>query len=581
MSKVNLKAHPFHLSDSDVDWVLETISGMTIEEKIGQLFFPMGFTSKESKLKEIVSKYKIGGMMYRPSKFKKVVSSHRVLQTESKIPLFLAANLEAGGNGIIEEGTNYGSNMEVGATYDPEYASILGDVASKEGKMAGCNMAFAPVIDLNMNFRNPVTNTRAFSDRTDLVASMGAEYVKSAINNEVAVTIKHFPGDGVDGRDHHLVKTVNSLSINRWRETFGKAYEASIKVGARGLMVGHITLPDYFEENDELRDVPASLNPVLLNKLLREELGYNGLTMTDATLMTGFGAEGRRKDLVTGAIMAGCDMYLFNRNLEEEYNWMLEGYHEGKLTEERLNEALLRILGLKAALNLNKKTIDELVPQEIDQTLLDNNVKRAQELADKSITLVKDTQAFLPLTTNKYKKVGVIYFGNVPMAKSLFKTIPGFKGFVIRQLMKRNKEKTHSELLIESLNKNGFDAFAYEFGDITKIMKDNDKSLEEWKKQFDAIIILSKMEHASNQTSLQVTYKAIGFDAPWFVNEVPTMLLNIANPYQNYDFAMVETIVNTYTPNRRQYDLIVEKLMGKTAFKGVSPVELSYNEYIK
>jgi beta-N-acetylhexosaminidase len=105
MSKVNLREHPFDLSDNQVEWVKTTIEGMSIEEKIGQLFFPMGFSTKEKDIEEMITKYHVGGMMYRTGKAKKVLKAHRFIQNTSKIPLFLAANLEAGGNGIINEGT--------------------------------------------------------------------------------------------------------------------------------------------------------------------------------------------------------------------------------------------------------------------------------------------------------------------------------------------------------------------------------------------------------------------------------------------------------------------------------------------
>lgn len=580
MKKVDLSKHPFNLDAIQLKWVETTISEMTVDEKIGQLFFPMGFSAKQKDLEEIINKYHVGGMMYRTSSIKKVQKAHRFIQQTSKIPLFLAANLEAGGNGIIDEGTNFGQNMEIGATNDPMQAYVLGELCAKEGKMVGCNMAFAPVIDINYNFRNPVTNTRAFSDRPELVAKMASQYVRAALDNNMAVTIKHFPGDGVDGRDHHLVKSVNSLPIEDWRKTYGTIYRESIKVGARGLMVGHISLPSYFDHNDPNKDVPASLNFDLLNGLLRNELGYNGLTMTDATLMTGFGSQGRREDLVPRAIAAGCDMFLFNRNLEEEFGFMKNGYLNGIITEERLQQALMRILGLKASLNLPTKTIDELVPKEVDNELLLKNKKLRDELSNKAITLVRDTQNLLPLNPQKHKKVGVMYFGNKSMDEVLFGNLPGIKGLLLRIVMSFSKKKSHAQLLIDALKDKGFDAFEYKFDDILKLMKELDKPLKDWANQFDVVIILTKMQQASNQTSLQITYKALGLDAPWFIHEVPTMLLSVANPYQVYDFEMIETVINSYTPKETNYPIIVDKLMGNSKFKGVSPVSLIFDEKI-
>jgi beta-N-acetylhexosaminidase len=583
MKKEILQTKPFNLNDEQLQWVEQTLQSMSLEEKIGQLFFPIGFTTKEKELQDTIVKFHPGGMMYRTNKAQKVIRAHRVLQSNSKIPMFLAANLEAGGNGIIDEGTYFGDNMLIGATNNPKMAYRLGEVASSEGKMVGLNMSFAPVVDINMNFRNPVTNTRSFGDKAELVSLMSTEYVKAIQENEMAVTIKHFPGDGVDGRDHHLVKTVNSLPYPKWKQTFGKVYQDCIDVGALGLMVGHITLPDYFTHNQldtSLQHVPASLNPVLLNELLRKELKYNGLTMTDATLMTGFGAEGKRKDLVPRAIAAGCDMFLFNRNLEEDFQSMLDGYHNKVLTDERLEEALTRILGLKAKLNLYNKTTEELVPNVVDEKLLLQHKMWSKEVADQAITLVKDDQNILPLSPTKHKRVGIMYFGNPSMMETVFGKMPGLKGFVLKLLMKlMNKSKTHPEMLIDALNKHGFYAFQYEFGDIFSIMKEGKKTMKEWTSQFDVIVILSKMEHESNRTSLQVEYEAMGFDAPWFVKEVPTILISTSNPYQQYDFEMVETVINAYSPKEDVYEAIVEKLVGKSKFVGKTPVSLDFDQY--
>lgn len=579
--KVNLKINPFYLNEEQIKWVESTIKSMTIEEKIGQLFFPIGFTTKEKELKDTIVKFHPGGMMYRTNKAKKVMSAHRVLQKNSKIPMFLAANLEAGGNGIIEEGTYFGDNMLIGATHNPKMAYKLGQVAGSEGKMVGLNMSFAPVIDINMNFRNPVTNTRSFGDKPELVSQMSIEYVKAIQENNMAVTIKHFPGDGVDGRDHHLVKTVNSLSYPEWKQSFGKVYQDCIDVGALGLMVGHITLPDYFNHyqlDKTYQHVPATLNPVLLNHLLRNELNYNGLTMTDATLMTGFGAEGKRRDLVPKAIAAGCDMFLFNRNLEEDFQFMLDGYHNKVITDERLDEALTRILGLKAKLNLHNKSVEELVPNVVDEQMLLKHKEWSKEAANLAITLVKDDQNILPLSPTKHKRIGIMYFGNPSMMETVFSNMPGFKGLILKLLMKlTNKAKKHPEMLIDALNKHGFSAFQYEFGDIFSIMKEGKKTMKEWTSQFDIIIILSKMEHESNRTSLQVEFKAMGFDAPWFVKEVPTILISTSNPYQQYDFEMVETVINAYSPKEDVYEAIAEKLVGKSDFVGKSPVSFSFD----
>ena len=167
------------------------------------------------------------------------------------------------------------------------------------------------------------------------------------------MAIKHFPGDGVDERDQHILTSVNSLDCKAWDESYGRVYRALIEDGAETVMVGHIALPAYAEEEE--RFLPASLSRSLLKGLLREKLGFNGLICTDATPMVGFTAAMPREKAIPTAIEAGADMILFNKDLDEDYAFLLDGLKAGVCSPERLDEAVTRILALKAALHLPKK----------------------------------------------------------------------------------------------------------------------------------------------------------------------------------------------------------------------------------
>lgn len=591
VSKIDLKGNPFFLSDEDIKWVNETKDSLSVEEKIGQLFFTISMSNRRKDLEKLQSVLKPGGMMSRPASANKIVAVHKIMQSVSKVPMIFGANTEAGGNGLVSEGTYYGSNMQVGASNDEENAYKLGLIAAKEAMAVGGNMAFAPVIDINYNFRNPITNTRAFGDRPELVAKMGAQYVKGAQDGGSCVTIKHFPGDGTDGRDQHLVTTRNILDIDEWMATYGKAYKESIEAGARGLMVGHITLPKYMDkvqpDKKELRNLPATLNEDLLEGLLRKELGYNGLTLSDSTLMTGFGQQGKRSDLVPMSIAAGCDMFLTNRMPEDDYNHMMEGYKNGVITEERLDDALTRILALKASLKLHNKTVDELVPDSLDKVDLQKHKQWTKELADKSITLVKDEQNTLPLDPKRHKKIGIIFNGSTQEAGDILNNIPGFKGFVIRTMSKlanigKPKKKLPMEVFMNRLKEKGFNAFEFDFADIITVMNDALKRpLDEWKKQFDVIIYFVQVQSASNQTTLQIGYKAAGFDAPWFVEEIPTITVSVGTPYVGYSMEMVKTIINGYSSSDEVCIAIADKIAGESEFKGVSPVKLDFKEFTR
>ncbi|MBU3130991.1 glycoside hydrolase family 3 protein [Clostridium gasigenes] len=578
---VDLSKKPFYLNKEQIKWVNDTKDKMTVDEKIGQLLFTMAADDK-SKTLEVINEIKPGGVMLRPMKAKQVIKAHNKLQENAKIPMFLAANLEAGPNGLAEEGTEIGNEMLVAATNNPENAFKLGEACIKEAKALGGNMAFAPLIDINFNWENPIASTRCFGDNIDLISKMGQAYTNGVQKHGGSVTLKHFPGDGVDGRDQHVIKTINSLSYPDWKASFGRVYKENIDNGATGVMVGHIAFPAYYDEKNiegEDRLTPGSLSENLLNGLLREELGFNGLIMTDSTLMTGFGAHGKREDLVPMCIASGNDMLLFTKSPLEDYEFMLNGYKKGIITDERLDDALSRILGLKAHQRLN--TSNNLVPEKVENIGTAEHKKWAKDIADQGITLVQNNEGLIPLNKNKIKKIGIIPLGCDDDIFELLKTSKSLP-LIVRLALKLKKPSLKKyEKFINSMTKEGFTFEVIDHSDILQGMKQIMQTMEDFKKQYDLIIYFINKQPKSNQTNLRVEYKSIGgFDSPWFVKEIPTMMISVGNPYHQYDLENVETVINAYTSTEEVIESLVEKLVGKSKFKGKSPVKLEFNPFV-
>ena len=153
---------------------------------------------------------------------------NRLFQTYSKIPVLSAVNVEAGGNGASSDGTNVGQEIKVAATGDKEYAYKMGQICGRETRATGSNWAFAPIVDLTMNWHNPAISTRAFGKDPDMVLAFAKEYFRGISESGIVCAMKHFPGDGVDERDPHIATSVNSLSCEEWDNTFGKVYRGMI-----------------------------------------------------------------------------------------------------------------------------------------------------------------------------------------------------------------------------------------------------------------------------------------------------------------------------------------------------------------
>jgi beta-N-acetylhexosaminidase len=433
-------------------------------------------------------------------------------------------------------------------------------VCGREGAAVGINWSFAPIIDIDYNFRNPITNSRTFGSDPARVRRMGVQYVRGIQEQGVAASIKHFPGDGVDERDQHLVTSINSLSCDEWDETFGEAYKASIEAGAMTVMIGHIMQPAYsrkFNPNIHDKDIlPASLSYELTTKLLKEQLGFHGLVVTDATTMAGMVIPMPRAQAVPQAIAAGCDMFLFTRNLDEDFGYMRQGVKDGVIRQERLHEAVTKILALKAALKLPQKRDNGTLIPTLDNALTVLGTAEhkawAKECADRSITLVKEEAGVLPISPDKFKKV-------------LFYDIESEEGFAYFA------RKGMADMVQQRLAQEGFEIDRF---DPNKGMEGMMTPFREITENYDLIIYLANLKTKSNQTIIRIEWAMpMGANVPVYMTSVPTIFISVENPYHLLDVPRVRTFINTYYSNDEAIDALLDKLMGRSAFKGTNPVD--------
>lgn len=546
---IDLKASPFFLSSTQIKWVEETLASLTDDEKIGQLFLPIAYSSDTNYLRYEMLRYHVGGLLFKTSPSAEVRSALRFMQDNSKTPLLCAANLEFGSTGYLQDGTFFGQQLGIGATGDTKHAYRMGYVSCREASAAGCNFAFAPVSDLDLNWRNPIINVRSYGRDPEKVLEMCRAYKRGADENHVAVSVKHFPGDGVDEVDQHLLVSVNTMPVEEWEETYGKVYRGMIADGAMSFMIGHIDHPAWRHRlNPSLPEstVPATLSRELMTGLLREHLGFNGLIITDATPMVGYNCSMKHADAVPTTIAAGADMFLFNKSLPEDFEYMKDGIRRGLLTWERVDEAVTRILAMKAALGLNEKRMQD--EDNMSCIGCEQHHAWARELADEAITLVKDTEGNLPLNPKKTRRILLEVLGGCASEARI-------AGHV--------KEKLEAE---------GFDVTLYQPEDFATYQF----GVKPFTDAYDAVLYLGNIENASNKTTNRINWNTFwghGNNVPWFVHEVPTVFCSLANPYHLVDVPMIKTYINCYSNNNETLDALVEKLMGRDTFRGTSPTD--------
>ena len=580
---VDLRAKPYYLSDEDIAWVENTIASMTDEEKVGQLFWQLTSSNKEEYLQELMEKYHLGGCRYNGMPGQMVLNQNRILQKYAKVPVFIACNPEQGGSGVCPDGTFVSSQVKIGATRKTEYAQAMGRVSGAQIKATGCNMAFAPVADITYNWECEEVLSRAYGNDHELVATMAKAYMDGIHETEgVYACAKHFPGNGQDYRDAHISNNVNHFTHDKWMQTYGHVYKTLIDGGLDAIMGGHILMPEYMAEiNPDITPdtiMPGTLCKEIMTDLLRGELGFNGMVVTDASHMVGMTNRMKRVDMLPAAINAGCDMFLFFNDPAEDFETMLNAYKTGVIGEERMVEALTRILGLKAAKGMHKIAKEALcgTDEELVAALQNPEFKAvAPAISKDALTLVKyKDEGVLPITPEKYKRIMLVNIkgADTPMGKLMAIAMGG-----------AGAKKRPVDKLCDKLNAKGFEAFVYE-SPLDKMIK----QVEAGGKMDLNLYFAGKnaiSEFVSGQ-DLVISFFDVGGghptfglskgggEIPWYVHELPVVGISVNKPTMLADAPMLRTYINTYDANEDTLDALVDALLtGPEAFKGTDPID--------
>ena len=555
---VDLKAAPYNLDDAQVAWVEETLAGMTLDEQVGQLFtnlFFFGtdeFSGNPYTAEEILEKFHIGVARYHGGTSEKVQDLINRLQAASKIPLLVAANCDSGGNGAMSDGTYVASGAQTEASRSTEVARNAGYVSGREMDAIGANLNFDPCVDILFNWRNTIVNTRAYGTTAEDVIRYTIPFVEGQRESGVLTCVKHWPGDGTEERDQHLILGVNELQPDEWDASFGKVYRAHIENGVEMIMAGHIALPYYQQKlNPELKDediLPATLADELLNGLLKTELGFNGAIITDASHMLGMTSAMRREDYVPLSIAAGCDAFLFFNNLEEDFGFMKAGVENGVITKERLDDANRRVLGLKAKLNLHRAQAQGTLlrtASDLDVVGCEEHLAMRADAADKGITLVKNTLDQLPLNPTDHKRIRIYH---------LTGEVGGITGGGSNAML---------DEYVRLLEERGYEV---SINDGTTRVKG---PTLKYRDEVDAALILAEVIGYGAQNNYRIQWKtAMSNECPWYVWEVPTFMVSHNFTTHLHDATMVKCYVNAYHPNAENVRATLDKLEGKSEFRG-------------
>jgi len=479
-----------------------------------------------------------------------VLKSVAEYQTASALPLIFQEDYETGVD--LPGMTPFPREMAVGAAHSPELAYQYGKAVALEARSVGVQWVLHPVADLNLNPRNPITNVRSISDDPDLAIRLLTQQIRGLQEQGVAATIKHFPGDGVDYRDQHLLTSCNSLTWDEWQKNHGRVFQALIDAGVDVIMPGHITLSAYQKQKLNGFLPPATLSKELLTDLLKGKMGFNGVIVSDAMVMGGF--RGWYPTALEGEIqsfLAGTDVLLW-----PSYEYMDEMERrilKGEIPMQRLDDAVARIWALKNKLGLLAPKHEPIRPiSEVEKTAA---ADASRNLCEHAVTLLRDREKALPLDPKKDKKILLV--GLAPISRK------GGQGGL--------------ELLgqLKALLENRGFQVDYQHD----ILYETQAWTEDLTSRYDRIIFAAiRMPHSPFGT---IDFYDDEAQTVWAINSMPKdkiVVISFGSPYLGDQyFERVNTYINAYSNDSMTYAAVVKALLGEIPFQGVSPVKLSQN----
>ncbi|SFV37878.1 beta-N-acetylhexosaminidase [Devosia crocina] len=543
---LDLTAAPFALDEEAIAWVHTTRDGLSPRDKLAQLFVLLARGSSADAL-DMVRTFRPGGVtrIYGDD-LADEIGFAAALDAVGPAPMLVSADLE-GSRMSLPFGTSVPNPLGLAAVDDVEATSAISRIMAEEARAVGLNWSFTPVIDINAAWRSAIVGTRSYGSDVDRIERHALAQIRAFQDGGVAATVKHWPGEGFDDRDQHLVTTVNPLSLVEWEESFGRLYRAAIKAGVMSVMSAHIAFPAFVRELDPEAKAeafrPASLSRVLNETLLREGLGFNGLIVSDATPMAGLGDWGPRDETLPELIIAGCDVILFSDDPNGDLMRLVKAVADGRLTQERVDEAVTRVLALKAALGLHKERSE---PNHDEASRIVNrpeSAATAKMVTQRMPTLVKDVAGLLPLSPAKHKRVLIYSTGAVqPFAPE---PIP----LSLPQLLSDEGFEVTLHTPDMSVRAQDFDLVLYLLAEETLLTRS--RIFLDWKR-LTGTVFGAMHRH-------------------W--HEVPTLVVSLGYPYYLYDAPRAPTYVNAYGSSDAIQAAVLEALLGRVPFAGTSPVD--------
>lgn len=534
--------------DADKRQARQIMEAMSLQEKIGQLFYVSAhgsFMNRDSEawheLESRVRDYSVGGLVFFDGDVYGQVMLTNKLQQISDVPLWITQDMEYGPAMRLRDATRLTPAMGVAATGNPRWAYEKGRITAREAAALGVHQVFAPVVDVNNNPSNPIINVRAYSGDPDTVSTYANAFIQGMQSEGILATAKHFPGHGDTDIDSHVTLPVMHHDLDRLNRIELKPFRQAIGSGVHSIMSAHISLPTVGSYPSR----PGTLDPVIMNHMLRDSLGFDGLVVTDALEMQGIASQYSPGEAVVLALEAGADMLLISPDLLTAYDELEQAVRRGRIPEERIDESVHRILSWKVSkglFDLARVDVDKL-----DRTI-DTREHRhtAGRIARESITLLKNENGLVPVRPANRPRVQVIALSDDDTGRtgsSLARAVRDYHPDVgFRVFDRRTSQQDREQMLREARQ-----ADLVILGSYIRVRTAQDIQLRPEHRRF-----LSRLRQTGTDTAL----------------------LAFGNPYVFSDYPDAQIHMTAWSGFRVQVRAAVDALFGGTAIGGRLPIDI-------
>jgi beta-N-acetylhexosaminidase len=543
-SSPKISKNIFSLNNEVMTYIELSVRELSLYQKCAQMVMPAVYrgalnpASKDyQKIIELVKDYGVGGIVLFQGNSTDQKNMIWRLQSLSKIPLLVSGDYENGLGMRIDDAVNFPHSMAIGATYNTDFAYQVGNATAIEGRKMGINFNLAPVADVNDNPLNPIINIRAYSQDKKDVSSFVNAFVKGSNDGKMLTSIKHFPGHGntiVDSH-HDLPRITGSKEYLLENELY--PFIQAINKGIKTVMIGHLEVPSL----DNNAGTPASLSYPIVTQLLKEELGFEGLIITDAIDMRAITRYYSQEEAAVKAVLAGNDIILSPLKPKEVIDAIYNAVNEEIINEARINESVKKILSAKYWLGLLDGNSVSGNPE------FDKHKILAQRIADESITLLNNDDNILPLNLSEYSSIA-----NVIVTDGVGGLITEYFGDILKKI---RIDLTSSKVTRRSKKRD----------------YDNVKSAA---LKSDLIIISSFIRVNAQQGPVEISSQQQKLISDFIRSGKKVILISFNNPYLISKFPDIKTYINTYSNTIFSQEAVLKAVLGEIEFKGKLPISI-------